>query len=142
MKTVLTMFFSILLISFAMLNINSRNLSTSVSQVGISSNDDLHTFGNEHKNYTLAKYTDENLERAKNIYDNIMSNKKLNNAYIIVNNNYAIIGIDSNSDLKNAELAEIEKNILNVDDNIENVILVEDDNIVEDLKLRANYGVI
>ncbi len=145
MKTVLFMVVSIVFISVGMLRIDKGNISTNISSVTYS--DDLKNIKNsdykrENQNYTLAQYTEENLIRAKTIHNSIMSDSRINNSYIIVNENYAIVGIDLNDSFTNQDILELENKIITVDKNIKNIVVVDDKELVEDLKYKANYGII
>ncbi len=145
MRTALFMVISVLVISVGMLNIKRDDLTTNISDISYS--DNLHKVKNnnykkKNQNYALAEYTEENFERAKNIHSTIMRDNRINNSYIIVNENYAIIGLELNKDFKNQDLRELENKITSVDDIIENIVIIEDEKLVSDLKEKSNYGII
>ncbi len=143
MRTALLMVISVLVISVGMLNIKRDNLATNLSDVSYS--DSLHKVKNnnyekKNQNYALAEYTEQNFERAKKIHNIIMNDAGINNSYIIVNEDYAIVGIDLDENFTSREILELKNKITLIDDAIENIVIVDDEKLVNDLKEKSNYG--
>ncbi len=145
MKTVLFMVVSIVFISVGMTRIDRDNIGTNISTITYSDNIEKvkkNDYMRENQNYPLARYTEENFERAKNIHNNIMKDNRINNSYIIVNDNYAIVGIELNKDFTNKDVMNLENKIIEIDKEIKNIVVVDDEELLEDLKYKANYGII
>ncbi len=145
MKTAMLSVVFVLGIGFALTSLKSyENISTNISEITYSDDIEVIMRDNYKRNKTEEynnSFKEENLTRAKNIYETVIEFPYVDSAYIKVDDEYVFVGLELEKEYTNDDLKKLKKEIVEVDEEVSEIFIIKDKRLLETIKdkYKENY---